>query len=68
MLKVHLWATLGVAVFALTLNSAQATNSRHSGIAGQRAICQGKIGPKKLSGDAQKSEWKKCMEDANVYQ
>jgi hypothetical protein len=68
MLRVHLWTMVGVAIFALTLNSAQATNSRHSGKAGQQAICQDKVGPKKLSGAAQKSEWKKCMEDANMYQ
>ena len=49
------------------VDSANATNSRHSGKAGQRAICQDKIGAKHLSGDPMKAEWKKCMEDANAY-
>ena len=55
-------ATLGF------VDSASATNSRHSGAAGQRAICHDKIGAKHLSGDPMKAEWKKCMEDANAYQ
>jgi hypothetical protein len=54
-------ATLGF------VDSANATNSRHSGIAGQKAICQDKVGAKHLSGAAQKAEWKKCMVDANAY-
>jgi hypothetical protein len=55
-------ATLGL------VDSANATNSRHSGIAGQKAICHDKTAAKHLSGDALKGEWKRCMEDANAYQ
>jgi hypothetical protein len=50
------------------VDSANATNSRHSGIAGQKAICHDKVAAKHLSGDTMKAEWKKCMEDANAYQ
>jgi hypothetical protein len=50
------------------VDSASATNSRAQGKAGQRALCQDKIGAKHLSGDPMKAEWKKCMEDANAYQ
>ena len=53
---------------AATIIIATATNSRHSGKAGQQAICHDKTGAKHLSGDALKGEWKKCMEDANAYQ
>jgi hypothetical protein len=62
---------LAIAIIIAALgfvDSANATNSRAQGKAGQRAMCQDKIGPKHLSGDAQKAEWKKCMEDANFYQ
>jgi hypothetical protein len=55
-------ATLGF------VDGANATNTRAQGKAGQRAICQDKIGSKHLSGDPMKAEWKKCMEDANAYQ
>jgi hypothetical protein len=50
------------------VDSANATNSRAQGKAGQRAMCHDKIGAKHLSGDPMKAEWKKCMEDANTYQ
>jgi hypothetical protein len=49
------------------VDSANATNSRAQGKAGQRAMCHDKIGAKHLSGDPMKAEWKKCMEDANTY-
>jgi hypothetical protein len=55
-------ATLGF------VNHANATNSRHSGIAGQKAICHDKVAAKHLTGDPMKVELKKCMEDANAYQ
>jgi hypothetical protein len=50
------------------VDSANATNSRAQGKAGQRAMCHDKTGAKHLSGDPMKAEWKKCMEDANTYQ
>jgi hypothetical protein len=62
---------LAITITIVTLgfiDSANATNSRAQGKAGQRAMCQDKIGPKHLSGDPMKAEWKKCMEDANAYQ
>jgi hypothetical protein len=49
------------------VDSANATNSRAQGKAGQRALCHDKVGAKHLTGDPQKAEWKKCMEDANAY-
>jgi hypothetical protein len=55
-------ATLGF------VDSANATNSRAQGKAGQRATCHDKVGAKHLAGDAQKTEWTKCMQDANLYQ
>ena len=55
-------ATLGF------VDNANATNSRHSGVAGQKAICHDKVAAKRLTGDPMKAEWKKCMEDANAYQ
>ena len=54
-------ATLGF------VDNASATNSRHSGVAGQKAICH-EVAAKRLTGDPMKAEWKKCMEDANAYQ
>ena len=62
---------LATAIIVVTLgfiDSANATNSRAQGKAGQRAMCHDKIGAKHLSGDPMKAEWKKCMEDANAYQ
>ena len=62
---------LATAIIVVTLgfiDSANATNSRAQGKAGQRALCHDKIGAKHLSGDPMKAEWKKCMEDANAYQ
>jgi hypothetical protein len=62
---------LAIAIIVAMLgfvDSANATNSRAQGKAGQRAICHDKVGAKHLSGDAQKAAWNKCMEDANLYQ
>jgi hypothetical protein len=67
MFRVHVATAIIIAMFAF-VDSANATNSRAQGKAGQRAICHDKIGAKHLSGDPMKAEWKKCMEDANSYQ
>jgi hypothetical protein len=65
--RIHLVIAIIIAALGF-VDSANATNSRAQGKAGQRAMCQDKIGAKHLSGDPQKAEWKKCMEDANYYQ
>jgi hypothetical protein len=67
MSRILVAATIIIATLGF-LDGANATNSRHSGKAGQQAICHDKTGAKHLSGDALKGEWKKCMEDANAYQ
>ena len=67
MSRILIAATIIIATLGF-VDGASATNSRHSGVAGQRAICHDKIGAKHLSGDPMKAEWKKCMEDANAYQ
>jgi hypothetical protein len=60
---------LATAFIIVTLGFVDSANAnRAQGKAGQRAMCQDKVGAKHLSGDPQKAEWKKCMEDANLYQ
>ena len=67
MSRIHLATAIIIAMLGF-VDSANAANSRAQGKAGQRAMCHDKVGAKHLSGDAQKAEWGKCMQDANLYQ
>jgi hypothetical protein len=61
-----------IAIAAITLfvdgSQACSTCSRGNAVLGQqRSECQNKIVPKNLTGAANKSEWKKCMQDPDSY-
>jgi len=66
MYKMFASAIAALAIAAMIPNGAYA--NRHNGKVGQQAMCKEKIGAKHLSKDLAKTEWKKCMEDANAYQ
>jgi hypothetical protein len=61
---------IAIAAITLIVDGSQAcsTCSRGNAFLGQqRSQCQSKILPKNLVGPANKSEWKKCMQDPDNY-
>jgi hypothetical protein len=61
---------IAVAATTFFVNASQACVSCNRGSAAvgqQRAQCQSKIVPKNLTGAANKTEWKKCMQDPDNY-
>jgi hypothetical protein len=61
---------IAIAATTLIVNGSQACTTCTRGnvmLGQQRAQCQSKIVPKHLTGGANKSEWKKCMNDPDNY-